>query len=488
MTLDLLENPVPVADPHAVDPEALIEEARQRARRRRLRTLAALLALAAIGGGAYGVIHNTVSHSTVVEHLPNGPYVNVHAFSGHGTLAFISRGKLWVLDGHSESLRALPGSGFPPTQPIFSPDGKWLAYLQQHHNAVTDDQYSRLWIARSDGTDAHVVPGLEVHALFGWNPHADLLAVSTGPERRYQPCPCYSPTALRIVSPDLSSRIVARTGSVDGASWSPDGRQLAVAAIGLNKARLIVYPLSGGRGRVWLAREGPQKLNGMNSILFSIAGWWPHIGIDIWVYGDGATRNPDGTPLDAIAAPDAPPTLLGTTLSNEAIDSVSGSARGDVAVVVDTGGGREAWHDKHVELCSARTHSCRALPHVASDVSVDPSWSPDGRTLLYAEAPNVSSGPWSQKRIAAWFNAHRLLMFDTATQHVHSIPAAHGATAISVSQDGKTLLYVRNDALWLLPKLSGKPVRIAAPLYPVNNWPQYYAQVAWSAQFAWSSQ
>jgi hypothetical protein len=106
---------------------------------------------------------------------------------------------------------------------------------------------------------------------------------------------------------------------------------------------------------------------------------------------------------------------------------------------------------------------------------------------LYDEAPNITTGPWTQKRIAAWFNANRLLRFDSVTSRVRALPAADGATAITVSRDGKSLLYVRNDALWLLPRLNGKPVRIAAPLFPSHNWPQYYAQVAWSAQFAWSS-
>jgi dipeptidyl aminopeptidase/acylaminoacyl peptidase len=486
MTQDLLEQPTFVEDAEAVDPEALIEEARQRARRRRLFTFAAILALAAVGSLSYAVIRHGGGNSVVTDHIPHGLVVNARAFVGHGTLAFVSLGKLWVLDGNSGSLRVLPSTGSVPTQPLFSADGKWLAYLQQRTNAGTGDSYARLWIARADGRSAHLVPGLKVSGLFGWNPRSDMLAISTGPERRHQPCPCYSPTQLRVVSPSGSSHIVARAGWVDGAAWSPDGRQLAVAAIGLNKARLIVYPLGGGHGRVWLARHGPQELNGMKSILFSVAGWWPHVGIGVWVYGDGAVRNLDGTPLDAIASAGARPVPLGTTLSDQAIDSVSGSARGDVAVVVDTGGGRAAWQDKHVELCSSTTHACHALPLRPGTVTVDPAWLPDGR-LLYAEAPNISTGPWSQERIAAWFNAHRLLIYDTASGRTRSIPAAQGATAVTVSRDGHDLLYVRDDALWLLPKLSGQPIRIAAPLFPLHNWPQYYAQVAWSAQYAWSA-
>lgn len=487
MTQDLLEKPTQRTDPPAVDPEALIREARERARRRRLRALGAVLALAAIGGAAYGVIRGTNSNSNATAHLPNDPIVNVRAFAGHGTLAFISRGKLWVLDGQSGKLRAMPRTGFPPIQPVFSRDGKWLAYLQQHNSPATNNDYSRLWIARADGTDAHVVPGLHVQALFGWNPHVDVLAVSTGPERSQQPCACYSPTELRVVSPDLSSRVLARAGWVDGASWSPNGSKIAVAAIGLNRARLVVYPLSGGRGDVWLAQQGAQTLNGMKSILFSVAGWWPHLGIGIWVVGDGAVRNLDGTPLDAIASPGSPLTTLGRTLSDKTDDPVSAGVRGEVAVVVDRGGGRSAWQGKQVELCSQATHACRVLPHVRGDVTVEPIWTRDGRTLIYAEAPNVTTGPYTQKQIVGWFSAHRLLVYDTVTGRVRSLPAAHGATAVNVSEDGRSLLYVRNDALWLLPTLSGKPVRIVEPLFPPRKWPQYYAQVAWSDQFAWSA-
>ena len=46
---------------------------------------------------------------------------------------------------------------------------------------------------------------------------------------------------------------------------------------------------------------------------------------------------------------------------------------------------------------------------------------------------------------------------------------------------------MRDDAVWLLPNLAGKPVRIATPLYPPNKWPQYYAEIDWAGQFAWTS-
>ncbi len=85
-----------VSDAPAENPEALIKEARRRARRRRgiatvlLIAGAALAYLASTGGGA-GIVRETAA----------SPFVNVRAFGGEGELAFISRGSLWacLLDG-----------------------------------------------------------------------------------------------------------------------------------------------------------------------------------------------------------------------------------------------------------------------------------------------------------------------------------------------------------------------------------------------------
>jgi hypothetical protein len=467
------------------DPEALIREARLRQRRRRLRILATVLALAATAGAAYGVLHGTGDGAQAVEHVPNGPTVAVRAFSSHGLLAFVSRGRLWLLNGETGKLHAVASPGVTPSRPMFSPDGQWLAYLEQQRGPATD--HFQLWLARADGSDAHAVPDLEVYRLVGWSPTRDLLAVAAGPERTSRPCPCYSPTTVRLISPDGSSRTLARAPAVYGATWSPDGSRIAVAAIGARVSRLVTYPATGEPVTTWLSVPAARKQNGMNGVLFDVAGWWQHLGIGIWVFGDGAVHNSDATPLDAVAAPGAKPRLLGQTLSDGVTDAVAASTGGRVAIVTDHGGGRAAWQGKQVELCGARPRPCRPLPHRRGDVTVDPAWSPDGRTLAYVAAPDVPGGPWTQKTIAAWFAAHRVYLYDAATGRAHELPAARGATAITWAQDGRSFLYVRGDALWLLPTLAGTPVRIATPLFPRGDWPQYYAQIAWSAQFAWTT-
>lgn len=461
----------------ALDLEALVPAARGR-RRRGFAVVVALIA----GVAVFGIARLAAGGAPAIVREPNGPTVNVRAFAQHGTLAFVSHRKLWVLDGRSGSVHALTVNGFTPTQPVFSADGKWLAYLEQHFDPVRQEAYSRLWIARANGSDARVVPGLQVFGLFGWSPSEDVIAIATGPINTRR-CPCYSPTTVRLVAPNKSMRTLAHAGAVYGAAWSPGGRRLAVAAMGVNVARLVDYPTSGGPGRIWLVRHAPQRLNGMQSILFTIAGWWPHVGIGIWVFGNGMVHNNDQTPLDVVGSPGATPRLLGSTLSDGWTDATDASARGRLALVAD-GVGREAWRGKQVELCEA---TCQALPRPAGTVTVDPSWSPDGSTLAYAAAPNVTDSPWTQKAVAAWFNAHDVLLYDTRAKSARKLAAAHGATAVTWSRDGKSLLYVRNDGLWLLPTLEAKPVRIASTLFPFYRWPQYYAQVDWSAQFAWSS-
>jgi Tol biopolymer transport system component len=210
--------------------EALIREARERQRRRQRRIAVLLLAVVAVGTAAFGIARSVGGRAPTVERVPHGPVVNVGAFKGDGRLAFISGSTLWLLDGTTSKLHRLatPG-GFTPSQPVFSFDGRWLAYLEQHLGPATGDDYARLWIARADGSDAHVVPGLTVYSLIGWSPATDVLAIAAGPERTKQPCPCYSPTTLRIVSADRSYRTVARTSWLYGGSWSPDGTKLVVA-------------------------------------------------------------------------------------------------------------------------------------------------------------------------------------------------------------------------------------------------------------------
>ncbi|HEX3807223.1 MAG TPA: hypothetical protein VHV52_10630 [Gaiellaceae bacterium] len=457
--------------PPTPEPEALIEEARARQRRRRFGLAIVLVVLAGAGVAAY----LTWGHSSLpaIDRVPNGPVVNLSAFAGHGNLAFVSRSTLWVVDGRKLRRMPLVPGYFVPQEPRLSPDGKWLAYLEVSPNGVTPSQ---LWLAHGDGSGAREVSMPTPEKLVGWR--GDELAVIAGPERS-RVCPCSSPTTVRLVTSSGSVRTLVHVPSIYNAAWSPSGNALAVAENGQFWARVVTYPIDGGASRVWLSRTAKQPLNGMNGTLVDLAGWWRN-GIGIWVFGNGMVHNNDGTPLDLITEPGARPREVAQTLSSGATDAVSAGSRG-IAFVITTGdSGRNVFTGKHLVVCSP----CH---RVGGPETGDPSWSPDGATLAFTTAPNYRFGPWTQRRIEAWFAAHRVHLYNASTGRVTNVPGANGATSLTWSDDGRSLLFVRDDALWLLPSLDGRAERIAGPLYPPKNWPQYFAQVSWATQFSWAS-
>lgn len=428
------------------------------------------------------------------------PEVDARAFLGQGLLAFVSGGhfvsdyqlvsqsRLWLLDGRTGKLvelRAASGD-LVPQDPTFSMDGRWLAYMEVDPEG---DAPSQVWLARSDGADAHPVARLvDPVSIVGWSPTSDVLAVVGGPERHHLPCPCNSATTITLVTPTGTTRLLASAPWIYRAVWGPRGRSIAIASISRTGSELITYSATGGQRTVWLSLGVHRRLDGMNDIVIDPDGWWPGLGIGFWAFGDGMVHNNDASPLDLVAAPGAKPRPFGQTLSDPmTLDITSANADGEVAIVTDHGGGREEWLDKQVKLCTATSEVCRAIAATPGKVTVDPVWSPNGQTLLFAEAPNVQNGPWSQARVAAWYAARRIELYTPRAHMLQPLPAAAGAAAPIWSPNGNSLLYVRDDALWLLPTLNGHPVRIAGPLFPPDNWPQYYAQIAWSAQFAWAA-
>jgi len=485
----------PATEPTPAELEALIREARARQRRRRVRLAAVVCAAGATAAAVYGIVRAT-SASPRLVHVSGGPVVDVRAFAGHGRLAFVSRGTLWLLDGEKHRLLRVPTPGMAvPARPVFSADGEWLAYLAQRRDPSTGSEWGELWIARADGSDAHPVRGFTAFDLYGWSPTADVLAVGAGPVQTTQPCPCFTPTTLRLVSPDGTARILARRPWIYSAAWSPDGRRLALGIEGdpaFGRPSLIAaYPVVGGKPTTWLRLTPRQRFGGMNGVLLEPAGWWRGFGIGFWIYGNGATHNLDATPLYAIAAPGEHPRRLGQTLSDGTTVAAAASSAGTrLALVTDVSNGvngnRSYWDKKQVQVCTPGA-ACRGLVERAAQVTVDPAWSPTGTTLAFVEAPDEESSGWGQGSLVRWYDSHRLLLYDAREHTIREIPAAQGATVPRWSADGKSLLYVSRDELWLLPALRGTPVDIAGPLFPPHHWPAYFAQIAWSGQFAWSS-
>jgi hypothetical protein len=488
--LALLERP---GARDAADAQALFEEARRRRRRRWVTGCLALsLAVVATGVGlasSRGSPPPAASRAGVAPARPSGPTptVNLRAFQGHGRLAFVSRGRLWVMDGKARTVRevSLP-EGLVPLAPTFSPDGRWLAFT----TGAAPLMQASLWVAPANGSEAHRVKGIVVGDAFGWSPRADLYAVATGPLSRR--APFGQPTTVRLVSPTGVVRVLAEAPAIVGAAWSPDGSELAVSTMDHDfVSTLSSYVVSTGRRTTWTgASDGRQR--------FVVpAGWWRSWGVVYTVIGNGSVPDGEGSfedsSLYADSSPGAKPRFLGQTLTNDSDGAVTGTRSGDIAFVDDSASfPRVPWSGKQVVVCLASTRSCHSVPAPAQNVTEDPAWNPAGTELAYVAAPQLTTSEFLPSVVARWYDAHSLELYDVGAGAAAPGVSAPGATVPLWSAGGSHLLYAAGDGLWLTTS-SGSPVEVASPLFAPSSLTtsssplSYYGEIDWAQQFGWSA-
>ena len=185
----------------------------------------------------------------------------------------------------------------------------------------------------------------------------------------------------------------------------------------------------------------------------ALAGWWPKWGIGFWVFSSGMVRNLDSTPIELVHAPGATPHIIGWTLSDGVTDAVAASASGSLAIVASTqNAGRDYGTGKEIDTCTLAKEACTPIDTPASAVSLDPAWSPTANLLAYVRAPTASNAG------SAWYRAHKLYVYNAATRRSTEIAGLDGISVSTWSSDGKSLLYVAGDALWLAsPRVASRP-------------------------------
>jgi dipeptidyl aminopeptidase/acylaminoacyl peptidase len=477
---------VPVLDDKSTDAEALFKEAKRRERRRRLFIgLGAAIAIVLIVSTTLFVVTGVSTRPSPREATglaKERPVVSRSAFAHHGLLAFVSRGKLWVLDGSNGSLRRVKATQSGAVDPIFSADGKWLAFLVTSYAGAQNP--NQLWIARSNGTDAHLVKHLGQVSQVSWSPTNDVLAAVENPINTAVPPTAADapPSSIWLVSPTGKARMLGGSSRAANFVWSPDGQEIAFAGY-YQFGSLEVLPVAGGTPAVWFQSPyNPTYPDAYNPAI--PAEWLTKGGILFWIdLDDSSSVEEDGLQLYEIHSAAGQAISLGTTLTS--VGSLTADVNGHFAIV--SGGSRYAWQTKQVEICADISATCVPVPVPTSDVTLDPSWSPSGSTLAFIEAPSLGFETFGQQAVEHWSADHSLWVVQAGDGQPTQVEGASGASAPVWAVNGKSILYEANDGLWIVPALGKHPVEIASPLFPANQWPNYYAQVNWSGQFDWWS-
>jgi hypothetical protein len=113
-----------------------------------------------------------------------------------------------------------------------------------------------------------------------------------------------------------------------------------------------------------------------------------------------------------------------------------------------------------------------------------------GGLLAYVRAPIALTGGWPD---AAWYAAHTVYVWNTRSGTTRRVAAVDGANVPTWSADGRDLLYVHDDGLWIAPIARGTPIEIAHPLLPPSGLysgftNDFYGQIPWIHQFSWWAQ
>ncbi|MGD0386065.1 MAG: hypothetical protein ABSB73_08000 [Solirubrobacteraceae bacterium] len=449
------------------DPQALFEEARRRTRRRRLRGAIAVGLVLAVAGTVL-TLDGSASSGTVAE-TPSHPFANIRAFGREGELAFVSRGRLWVLDGAAGTLTPLTRPSQQASDPEFSPDGRWLVFGVSASPAAAADQ---TWLAHADGTSPR--PIARGYDAASWLPRGQLLIGG----RRFRV------TSNETLTPAGSTAAGLFPPGANAHEYIFQSSTIRVAAPTSSKGvvSLEVSSSLAGRRTTWFhARVSFAEQSGLQGPTFFFATALPADRGILVGLSPFCCDVSDGVDLYEIRAAGERPRNLGVTVGN----TVSVGANGTFAFTL--GANRYAWVTKAVVTCSAAAERCSPIPTAAGTLSLDPAFSPNGDALAFVEAASMRAGNIGQPAVRRWYATHTLWLMRHAGARPNEIAGTAGAAAPVWSADGRSLLYVSNDALWLLPTLSSKPVLIASPLFTPTDWQSDFGRIDWTNQFAWSS-
>jgi dipeptidyl aminopeptidase/acylaminoacyl peptidase len=416
--------------------------------------------------------HQTARHVLVIPAAattasPASRSVRAHAarLRGHGELAFVAGRRLYLVGGPERGLRRVGLAGLDATDLAWSHDGHWLAVEASKPPPRTNPYITEPTSVLLLTADGRTVRRLNGHghsdSLLGWSPRANRVLIDQtrtsgrGGDR------------LLVTGPRSHTRQIANAGYIDGAAWSPDGREIAASLNGLGpgptRRDVVEMSPTGSHGRV-IATAADDSV-------WQVAGWWPDgSGVLAWLDLDSsASIAADGLPLYDLGR-HGRHEITRTMLVHPSW--IAGSAGRD-AIAVVAGGDRELTEGrKHVEVCTPR--HCHSRPVPVGDIALDPVW--DGHRLLMVRDRRVSVGHgFGARYVERVIDSGRITVAGSL----------RGSTAPQVAADG-TVLFLRDDALWLLPPRARHAERLTSALDLDINARDYYGFVPWATTIAWT--
>jgi dipeptidyl aminopeptidase/acylaminoacyl peptidase len=413
---------------------------------------------------------------TPAQGAPLQPQVAPDAFLGQGKLAFLSLGRLYVLDGATGRFTAITDRG-TATAPVWSADGQWLAFLY----AESEGSPQQLRIAMADASTAEMValPDGVVPWDYAWSPATAVLAMG-------------AQSGLWLKEPGLEPRLlVPGQFGRNSITWTPDGKLITYAATlpaPQPPPGTVVEQIAPTGGKPVRLLTAPERA-------VHLAGWLPQAkGLLAWAGPMSASLSADGMQLELIT-PDGKEHPLTTMLAYR--EWVSPSPDG-ARVLAVAGSGRMAWIGKSLTLCDVAIPAdakakagakspCTPLPLPKGKVDLDPAFSPRGDRIAFVRADELPGDVGGTEVIERWVPSRALwTAAPDGTQARDLTGASRGIYQPQWSADGRQLLFVRDNAIWLMAAENAKePVRIAGPLYGDLNLFGYYGFSPSTPALAW---
>ena len=280
-------------------------------------------------------------------------------------------------DGGADAGASGPGSS--PNTDAASLAGVDLSEHEVVYTSWTEDEDADLWLMKADGTDPiqlTVKPGLEYMAA--WSPDGEQLAYAAGATQDSQS----DLFVLDLDGGELQQVTSTPDRCESAPSWTPDSEELVYVSGDCEEEAEGIFAtgLDGGEERELVA-----------------AGSWPDVGPDgrllytapvpgrPWYVQRLYVSEPDGSqPRDV--------TPSGFTSASEATWSPDGSRIAFVVAAGDPDAEEpEDWNEE-VYVMDADGSNSRRVTTTPGNDHWPPSWSPDGRRLVYSADGVPASG------------------------------------------------------------------------------------------------